>query len=583
MLPALVDAPPQGDEWLHELKYDGFRTQIAIGSGDARAFTRAGHDWTAKYRPLVEAAASLGAAEALIDGEVIVQDAEGRPDFNALQAAIARSPERLVLMAFDLLRLDGRDLRAAPVEERRARLEELVGAHDPGFPIQFSAHVEGGGSEFFRAVEAMGLEGIVSKRKGSRYRSGYAKSWLKAKTFGEGEFVVVAVERGDKAPVAILAREGEAGIELAGPAMVTLADPERERFWSAIEALKTDRPAVKMEKRKQGSFVEPRLRVRVRHLRGEHPLRHATVAAIVEAPDAAAASPKPIPGTAKRGGEPSYKKPKLPEKAALLAYYRAVAPLLLEHAGRRPLNLFRCTAGHCFFQRNRNHPASGGVFGLPIRFVPIAQKNRRTEDYLWIEDEAGVAACAEADAVEFHGWGSLVADVEKPDRIAFDLDPGEGLGFEAVKDAAFTMRRVLDEIGLRSFPLLSGGKGVHVVVPLAPEKDWDEVRGFARRVCAALAAADPERFTIALPKAERKGRIFLDFLRNQRTATAILPWSLRARPGAPVAAPVGWDELGELQRASRFTIGDVDALLRRGRSRALRGWGKGAQRLPETV
>jgi len=583
MLPTLVDLPPAGAEWLHELKYDGFRTQIAVANGAVRAFTRAGHDWTDRYRLLVEAAASLGAADAVIDGEVIVQDEHGRADFGALQGAITRSPERLIFMAFDLLALDGRDLRGLAVEERRARLEELVGAHDPAFPIQFSAHVEGGGQDFFQAVDSMGLEGIVSKKKGSRYRSGYSKSWLKTKTFGESELVVVAVERGDKAPVAILARQGEAGLELAGPAMVTLADPARERFWSTIETLKTDRPAVAMEKRKQGSFVEPQLKVRVRHLRGEHPLRHAVVLGMIDAPDAAAASPKAIPGTARKGGEPSYKKPKLPAKEAIVDYYRAVAPMLLEHAGRRPLNLFRCTAGHCFFQRNRNHPASGDAFGPPVRFLPIAQKNKRTEDYLWIDDEAGVAACAQADAVEFHGWGSLVNDVEKPDRIAFDLDPGEGLGFEAVKDAAFTLERILSGIGLKSFALLSGGKGVHVVVPLEPDKEWYAVREFARRICAALAAADPARFTIALPKAERHGRIFLDYLRNQRTATAVLPWSLRARPGAPVAVPVAWNELGEIPRASRFAIGDVDALRRRWHSRGLKGWGKGAQRIPQTI
>lgn len=296
-----------------------------------------------------------------------------------------------------------------------------------------------------------------------------------------------------------------------------------------------------------------------------------------------AVAPKPIPGTAKRGGEPSYKKPRLPPKEAILLYYEAIASLLLDHARGRPLNLFRCTGGYCFFQRNRNHPATHGELGPPIRFVAVAQKNGRTEDYLWVADEAGVAACAAADGIEFHGWGSLASDVERPDRIAFDLDPGEGMAFEAVKDTAFTLRRFLAELGLASFPLLSGGKGVHVVVPLTPEAGWDEVRGFARSVCAALAAADPERFTIALPKAERKGRIFLDFLRNQRTATAILPWSLRARAGAPVAAPVSWDELADTERASLFTIADLGLLLRRGRSRSLRSWGKADQTLPRTA
>ena len=289
---------------------------------------------------------------------------------------------------------------------------------------------------------------------------------------------------------------------------------------------------------------------------------------------------KPIAGTARRGGEPSYRKPKLPPKAIIADYYRLLAPHLLIHAARRPLNLFRCTAGHCFFQRNRNHPDSGDAFGAPIRLVPIAQKNGRTEDYLWIDDEAGAVACAQADGLEFHGWGSRVDAVERPDRIALDLDPGEGMGFDEVKDAAFTLRDLLLALGLRSFPLLSGGKGVHVVVPLAAQAEWPEVREFTRRICTALAEAEPERFTVSLPKAERKGRIFLDFLRNQRTATAILPWSLRARPGAPVAAPVSWDELPGLDRASAFGIEDVGLLLRRARSRALRGWGEGAQALP---
>jgi len=290
--------------------------------------------------------------------------------------------------------------------------------------------------------------------------------------------------------------------------------------------------------------------------------------------------PRPIPGTAKPGGEPSYTKPKLPPRHDLLTYYAAMAPHVLAHAGRRPLNLFRCTGGYCFFQRNRAHPASGDDFGPPIRFVPIAQKNGRTEEYLWVDDEPGMLACALADGIEFHAWGSRVDDVERPDRIALDLDPGEDMGFEEVKAAAFTMRGLLDAVGLESFPMLSGGKGIHVVVPIRPEGDWEAVRGFARRLCAALAEAEPARFTVALPKKERKGRIFLDFLRNQRTATAVMPWSLRARAGAPVAAPVTWKELPDIERAGRWTIADLKPLLRRARSKALRGWGEADQSLP---
>jgi bifunctional non-homologous end joining protein LigD len=291
-------------------------------------------------------------------------------------------------------------------------------------------------------------------------------------------------------------------------------------------------------------------------------------------------TPRPIPGTAKAGGEPSYTKPRLPPKADLLGYYAALAPHLLAHAARRPLNLFRCTGGYCFFQRNRNHPASGDAFGPPIRFVPLAQKNGRTEDYLWVDSEEGVLACALADAIEFHAWGSSVDHVEQPDRIALDLDPGEGMGFAEVKAAAFTIRDLLEAVGLDSFPMLSGGKGIHVVVPVRPEGEWDEVRSFTRRLCGALAETEPGRFAIALPKKERKGRIFLDFLRNQRTATAIMPWSLRARAGAPVAAPVTWKELPEIETAGRWTIADVKPVLRRARSKALAGWGIADQSLP---
>ncbi len=291
---------------------------------------------------------------------------------------------------------------------------------------------------------------------------------------------------------------------------------------------------------------------------------------------------KPIKGTEKAGaGEPVYKKPKLPPKEALVAYYELMAPFVLEHAERRPLNLLRCTSGHCFYQRNRNHPAPDRDFGPPIRLVPVAQKNKRTEEYLYIEDEAGVIACAQADAVEFHGWGSRANAVETPDRIAFDLDPGEGIGFEPVRDGALTMRAALEAIGLESFPLLSGGKGIHVVLPFEPEGDWEVVRAFARRVCEALAELEPERFTISLPKAQRRGRIFLDFLRNQRTATAIMPWSLRARPGAPVAVPIGWDELRGIAGAAAFTIEDIEEVFRRAQGREMRVWGHSSQRLPQ--
>ena len=281
-----------------------------------------------------------------------------------------------------------------------------------------------------------------------------------------------------------------------------------------------------------------------------------------------------------RFSEPVYPRPELPPLEAMAGYYSAVAPLILPFLARRPLNLYRCSGERCFFQRNRDHPPTGqGFFREPIRQVPIAQKNGRTEAYLWVDSVDGLLACVAAKAVEFHAWGSRIDDVERPDRIAIDLDPGEGVGFEAVRDAALQVRESLAAIGLESWPLLTGGKGVHVVVPVRPEADWEEARRFASRFCTALAGLLPERFTVALPKKERSGRIFLDYLRNQRTATAIMPWSLRAREGAPVATPVSWSELEHAESAVAMTAGDLTEA--RKRARALRGWDESDQSLPE--
>lgn len=283
MLPTLVDVPPAGDDWLHEVKYDGYRTQIVIDGAARRAFTRNGHDWSAKYAPLLGAAELLGCRRAIIDGEIIVQDEEGRSDFPALRTAIGRSPERLVFMAFDLLHLDGRDLRPFAVEQRRERLEELLGGFDPANPIHFSADVRGGGVQFFDAVDAMGLEGIVSKKRGTRYASGRAKTWLKTKAWTEAEYLVVGTEATPGEPVsALLARETEDGLEYAGGAAVTLPADRRELFYAAAEQLQRDRPPSGMPRSKRARWIEPRLRVRVRHLKGSEKVRHATVVDVTE-------------------------------------------------------------------------------------------------------------------------------------------------------------------------------------------------------------------------------------------------------------------------------------------------------------
>jgi bifunctional non-homologous end joining protein LigD len=277
--------------------------------------------------------------------------------------------------------------------------------------------------------------------------------------------------------------------------------------------------------------------------------------------------------------EPTYEKPDISVRATTL-YYQIVAPIMLPYIERRLLNLFRCRESKCFFQRNREHPPTGKEFDTLVHFQPVEQKNGRTEDYLYVETAEEIIACAKVQTVEFHGWGSRAGEVETPDRMVIDLDPDPELGFETVKEAAFQLRRSFEALGLESFALLSGGKGIHVVVPLVPQAGWDEVREFARSFCTALAEADPKRFTVALPKKERRGRIFLDFLRNQRTATAIQPYSARARAGMPVAAPLDWEELEAVESSAAFNIADVEMLLKRSRSGKLKAWGMAEQRLP---
>jgi DNA ligase D-like protein (predicted ligase) len=280
LLPMLSEEPPEGEGWLHEIKHDGYRTQVHVEPAGVRTYTRNAYEWTDRYWVIAEQARALTCRSAILDGEVIVQDAQGRSDFHSLRAAIQNRPRELVFMAFDLLHLDGEDLRKKPLGERRARLQKLIGPPDPGSRIHFSEELAGDAQAFFKAADDMGLEGIVSKRVGSRYRSGPSTDWLKTKCFMEEELVVIGTEHGDRAPVALLAREHDGVLEYAGGAMVTLRQAERDLFWQTAERLKADRPALAMKPRKGASWLKPLMRVRVKTLRGEEMLRHATVKAV---------------------------------------------------------------------------------------------------------------------------------------------------------------------------------------------------------------------------------------------------------------------------------------------------------------
>jgi DNA ligase D-like protein (predicted ligase) len=282
MLPTLVREAPEGDDWLHEIKHDGYRTQLVIDGADMRAFTRYGFDWTDRYRLVLHAAGELDCSSATIDGEMIVQDEAGRSDFQAFKRAMEREPERLVFMAFDLLHLNGTDIRPEPLIDRRRRLQDLVGRHDPGCRIQYSEHVVGNGAALFAAADNLGLEGIVSKKLSSRYRSGRSRSWLKVKCFAEADFVVIGVQRGDSGPpTALLAREEAGALVYAGGAAVTLSGADREKFWRSAEKLAVEGPPLPIARGTAASWLHPVLQFRARYLKGSDKLRHATLCGLI--------------------------------------------------------------------------------------------------------------------------------------------------------------------------------------------------------------------------------------------------------------------------------------------------------------
>lgn len=279
--PTLVSEPPAGDDWIHEIKHDGYRVQVIIEGGAVQVFTKNGHDWTDKFRCLAKDARQLSAVSAVIDGEAIVQDAQGRSDFHALRPAMDAEPERVVMFAFDLLWLNGEDVRGLTLIERRVMLRELLGRNEPGFAIQFSDDASDGAG-LFAAADAMGLEGIVSKKPSSRYWSGYQHSWLKTKCTTETEFTVIGADcAAGKWSFALLARKVDGGLEYAGSALITLRDRERERFWKAIDRLGCDAPAVPMSKGYEATRCHPALRVTARHLKGSDKLRHASLTKVL--------------------------------------------------------------------------------------------------------------------------------------------------------------------------------------------------------------------------------------------------------------------------------------------------------------
>ncbi len=587
-LATLVDSVPVGSNWLHEVKYDGYRILIATGGDGPRIYTRTGLDWTTKFPGIAAAAASLPPG-LLLDGEVVALR-DGKPDFSTLQAAIKEGGDMRCFL-FDLLHDGEGDHRAEPLVARKERLRAALTGADPR--IAYSDHVTGSGEQLFAAMCAEGYEGIVSKQADAPYRGTRSKAWVKVKCTHRQEFVIVgwspSEARGRPFKSLLLGVQGEDGLTYAGRVgtgfdAATLAEVEAALAPLARKTPPLDLPAAV---RRGARFVKPALvaEIAFAEFTADNIVRHASFIGLrgdKAAKDVVRETPVAVaPPVNPRITNPDrviFPGDRL-TKGDLATYVETVAPLLLPWAASRPISLVRCPQGRakaCFFQKH-----DAGSFGDAVLSVEIAEKDGGREPYLYVQDSDGLLACVQMGTIEFHGWGAGVADVERPDRMVFDLDPDEGLDFGDVKRAAHDIHRHLADLGLASFAMLSGGKGVHVVVPLTPDAQWPAVKDFADRFSRALAQAEPDRFTATMAKAKRKGRIFIDWLRNQRGSTAVLPYSARARAGAPVAAPVAWRELDDIDTPARWTIRDAADLLQRADSRLLAGWGVADQVLPD--
>lgn len=617
-LATLVEEPPSGDTWLHEIKYDGYRAIAAVASGKVRVFTRSGLDWSDKFAPVVRPLADLPCESALLDGEIAVADKEGRTNFGALQNALGAGGTGIAYYLFDLLELDGVDLKRKPLVERKAKLAELLKDQPIEGPLIYSDHVVGHGADVFARACKMNLEGIVSKRADAPYVSVRGKSWLKIKCGMGQEFLIVGWRPSDVkarpfSSLLVGVREGDQ-IVYRGRIGSGFGDHELATLWPELEKRAVQKPSaenVPREILRDAHFVKPELVAEVEFAGWTHDgvVRHGRFkglrndkkpADVVKetAKDTAAVTAEPKKdtgmgvvtidtdrdyGTIAMGGvrvtHPNrvvYPKTKITKKL-LIEYYLAVADRILPHVAGRPLSLVRCPGGaaaDCFFQKHASK-------GFPDTFRSILIKEKTGKDeYLYIEDKPGLVGAIQMGALELHIWGSTVKSLESPDRLVFDFDPDEALGFGAVKDAAREMRDRLQQLKLKSFLMTSGGKGLHVIVPLKPGSDWDHFKNFAEAMARSMVADSPDKYLAKAIKAERGGRIFIDYLRNGRGATAIAPYSTRVRNGAPVAWPIAWEELGRLKDARPATVETAPALLKKRKADPWADYFKLRQKLP---
>jgi len=628
-LATLVDGvPSHASDWLYEMKFDGYRLMVRIEGDDVRLYTRNGHDWSAKLPHLVEACRALPAKWAWVDGEIVMLDRDGIPNFQSLQNAFdGQRTQDIVFYAFDLPFIGGRDLRQEPLTVRRALLQQLMDTTEDD-QLRFSEALDAAPADLVATACRMGLEGIMAKRLSSSYASRRSDTWVKVKCARRQEFAIVGytAPKGARAGLGALllaVNETDGGLRYAGKVGTGFDDQSLVSLQKRLSAIETDRKAVtgapagggvrwvKPELIAEVSFGEWTSGGHIRHsvfrgLRQDKPVRaisrekavpvkdiedadapatktatgaraksksasasqsapksrtaSATASATAPAPKSASASVSP--GGRGKGGkltnpdrviDPSTKLTKLD----LARYYGLIAPLMLEHLKGRPVSFLRAPAGiqgEFFFQKHLE-AAMPGVKPLPAKLDPDHPP------LLEVPTPEAIMSAVQMNVVEFHTWNAVKTSIDKPDRMLFDLDPGEGVEWATMQQAAHLVRVLLQEIGLDAWLKTSGGKGLHVVVPLRKQHGWDTVKAFSQAIVQHLARTLPQIFVAKSGPKNRVGKIFADYLRNGFGATTVSAWSARARPGLGVSVPITWEELEKLSGGSHWTIATIHARL----------------------
>lgn len=601
--PALAEereGPPQGKAWLHEIKHDGYRMQARLDGGKVQLRTRTGLDWTKRFPTIAKAVAQLPVSSALLDGEIVAQEDNGVSTFTALQTDLKSGRrDRLAYFVFDLLYCEGINLVGAALKDRKAALEDICQAVPSSLPIRYSAHMDEGDSRtIFAHACQMGLEGLISKRADAPYSSGRSDGWIKSKCALGQEFVIIGYVPSSTSRQAVgsLVLGFYDGKQLvhAGRAGTGFTDETALALRSGLATIETAQPKFKRPVDKQSlqnvRWVEPRLVADIQ-FRGWSPdnlLRQAAFKGLREDKAPQEVTLEIPQNKTLKEAKPVTSDVRLthpdrilwPEdgitKQGLAEFYGDIAEWILPHITGRVLSLVRCPGGvgkTCFYAK---HIWDGADRAL----VPIDVGE--AEPMLAIRDLDGLMALVQANVLEIHPWGSRVAALDKPDRIIFDLDPGEDVPWEEVIAGALEIKDRLKALRLESFVKTTGGKGLHVVSPLTPAADWERVKDFARQLAEAMAADNPRNYLAVMTKARRKGRIFIDYLRNGRGATAVAAYSTRARKGAAVSVPLTWSELETGIRANHFTIDNLRQRLSHRKRDAWDGFFEVKQKLPKS-